>query len=112
MCRRREAVPQRREPAAAAKPAPKALPAGPAIAGRTATTQPAAGQGATAKAQAKFVNTRCPIMAAINPAKVPDALVLAHKGQKGAVCCMCLPTWDKLTPEQKDAKLKPASQPG
>lgn len=68
--------------------------------------QPPAGQSGAAKA--KFVNTRCPIMGgAIDPAKVPDSLVRTHKDQKVAFCCPgCLPAWDKLTPEEKDAKLK------
>jgi hypothetical protein len=74
-----------------------------------AKAKPAASQPASATA--KFVNTRCPIMGgAIDPAKVPDNMVRTHKGQKVAFCCpMCLPKWDKLTAEQKDAKLKAAA---
>jgi hypothetical protein len=56
----------------------------------------------------KFVNARCPIMGgAINPARVTDDLTREYKGQKVAFCCGgCPPEWDKLSPAEKDAKLK------
>ena len=100
-------------PASAPMSQPATLPAS-----RPATlpaSQPAtkpASQPATAPASG-FVNVRCPIMGtAINPASVPPALVRQYKGQKVAFCCgMCPPQWDRLTPAQKDAKLKAALAP-
>jgi hypothetical protein len=77
-----------------------------------AASQPAS-QPAAALSKSPFANVRCPIMGSkIDPTKVPPALVREYKGQKIAFCCaMCPPRWDKLTPEQKDAKLKAAMQP-
>jgi hypothetical protein len=50
---------------------------------------------------------------AIDPAKVPDSLTRDYKGQKVGFCCgACPPAWDKLTPEQKDAKLKAVTDAG
>lgn len=66
---------------------------------------------ATATAPASpFVNTRCPIQGnATDPANVPESLTRLYKGQKVAFCCGgCPPAWDKLTDDQKDAKLKAA----
>ena len=56
----------------------------------------------------KYVNTRCPIMGGvINPARVTDDLTREYKGQKVAFCCGgCPAEWDKLSPAEKDAKLK------
>lgn len=46
---------------------------------------------------------------AIDPNKVPDSLTREYNGQKVGFCCGgCPGRWDKLTPEQKDAKLKAA----
>lgn len=55
-----------------------------------------------------FVNVRCPIQGGqINPEKVPASLTREYKGQKVAFCCPgCPGVWDKLSDEQKDAKLK------
>ncbi len=72
------------------------------------TTQPAK---AVAKAPgARFANARCPIMGtAIDPANVPPSLTRTFEGQKVAFCCgACPPAWDKLTDEQKAAKLQAA----
>jgi Cu(I)/Ag(I) efflux system membrane fusion protein len=82
------------------KPAPKP----------PATSQPTS-QPTTAEGKAKIVNARCPIMGgAIDPARVSDSLTRDYKGQKVAFCCGgCPASWDKLTPEQKDAKLKAAT---
>ena len=67
---------------------------------------PMAGAKAPA-ADAGVVNVKCPIMGgAINPAKVPDNLTRTYKGQKVGFCCAgCPDAWDKLSDEQKDAKL-------
>lgn len=62
-------------------------------------------------AAAKFVNVRCPIMAgnAIDPAKVTAKLTRTYKGKKVAFCCNGCPVkWDKLTDEEKHAKLMAA----
>jgi hypothetical protein len=53
------------------------------------------------------VNATCPIMGnPIDPAKVPVSLTRDFKGRKVGFCCgSCPPAWDKLTDEQKAAKL-------
>ncbi len=59
-------------------------------------------------AAGKFVNVSCPIMAknAIDPAKVTAKLTRTYKGKKVAFCCAgCPAKWDKLTDEEKHAKL-------
>ncbi len=58
----------------------------------------------------KFVNVRCPIMGSpINPDKVTAKLIREYKGQKVALCCAdCPKKWDKLTDNEKDAKLAKA----
>jgi len=60
--------------------------------------------------KSKVVNTKCPILGtAINPATVPPGLTRLYKGQKVGFCCGgCPESWDKLSDEQKDAKLKAA----
>lgn len=67
-------------------------------------------------APAGIVNVTCPIMGSrIDPANVPAVLTRTFKGQKIGFCCAGCPTaWDKLSDEEKVAKLaiaKPA-QPG
>ena len=56
------------------------------------------------------VNGTCPMMGnKIDPAKVPVSLTRVFYGQKVGFCCGdCPPAWDKLTDEQKAAKLAPA----
>ena len=69
-------------------------------------------------APAQFANTKCPIMTGntIDPAKVTPALTREFKGMKVAFCCGgCPPQWDKLSDQEKQAKLDavkaPATQP-
>ena len=61
----------------------------------------------TALTGPQFVNARCPIMGSpINPANVSARLTREHNGAKVAFCCGgCPAAWDKLSVEQKDAKL-------
>ena len=57
----------------------------------------------------KYANVNCPMMTGnkIDPAKVTKDLERTHKGQDVAFCCPgCPPAWDKLSDEEKDAKLK------
>lgn len=56
------------------------------------------------------VNGTCPIMGSvIDPAKVPASLTRDFKGQKVGFCCAgCPDSWDKLTDEEKTAKLAAA----
>ena len=58
----------------------------------------------------KFANAKCPIMGSkINPDNVTANLVREYKGKKIAFCCDgCPQQWDKLSDEQKEAKLKAA----
>jgi hypothetical protein len=66
------------------------------------------------KAPVQVVNDKCPIMGgAINPAKVPAAQTRQFKGQTIGFCCTnCLPAWDKLSDEQKQAKLDAVAKGG
>ena len=59
-----------------------------------------------------FVNARCPIMGTlIDPAKTTPDLIRMFRGQKVAFCCgSCPAAWDKLSPAEKDAKLKAATE--
>jgi ribosomal protein S20 len=59
----------------------------------------------------EFANARCPIMGSkIDPDNVPDRLTRTFEGKKVAFCCGgCPAAWDKLSDEQKAAKLKTAS---
>jgi len=69
---------------------------------------PSASDGpTTAPADQNCVNTKCPIMGGkIDPANVPAKLTRMFKGQKVGFCCGgCPAKWDKLTDEQKEAKL-------
>jgi len=54
-----------------------------------------------------IANIKCPIMGApIDPSKVTESLTREYKGQNVAFCCGgCPSTWDKLSDEQKEAKL-------
>lgn len=56
------------------------------------------------------VNTRCPIMGGkVNPA----VSTRTQDGRKVGFCCRgCPPAWDKLTDEQKKAKLQAALPKG
>lgn len=58
-------------------------------------------------AQQKVCNTRCPIMGLpIDPAKVPENLTRMYNGKKVGFCCpMCPAKWDKLSDQEKQAKL-------
>lgn len=70
------------------------------------------GQGNEQARRPEVVNTTCPIMGnKINPEKVPDSLYREHKGKGVGFCCGgCPKAWDKLTEEQKDAKLSAVTQ--
>ncbi len=69
---------------------------------------PTACPAVTAAPAAKVVNVTCPMMGSkIDPANVPDSLICEHKGQKVGLCCGgCRKAWDKLSDEEKDAKLQ------
>jgi len=56
------------------------------------------------------VNGICPIMGSpVDKAKVPVSLTRDFKGQKIGFCCAgCPDSWDKLTDEEKTAKLAAA----
>ena len=56
----------------------------------------------------KYMNSKCPVMGApIDPNKVTDELVREIDGKKVAFCCGgCPAIWDKLSEEEKQAKLK------
>lgn len=56
------------------------------------------------------VNVRCPIMGnKIDSNDVPEKLTREWKGKTVAFCCAaCPPTWDKLSDEEKQEKLKAA----
>ncbi len=56
----------------------------------------------------EFANVTCPMMnSPIKPEKVTPELTRVYKGQKVAFCCAeCLPEWDKLSDEKKDAALE------
>ena len=57
-----------------------------------------------------FANVRCPLMGSkIDAANVPAGLIRDFKGQKVAFCCADCPVeWDKLSDEEKAAKLATA----
>jgi len=57
-----------------------------------------------------IVNARCPIMGTqLDPAKVPAELTREFRGQKVGFCCGgCPAAWDKLTDQDKQAKLDAA----
>jgi hypothetical protein len=61
----------------------------------------------------KFANTLCPIMGSpINPDKVGKNLIRDYKGQQIAFCCAgCPSAWDKLSDDEKTAKLAQAVTP-
>jgi hypothetical protein len=65
---------------------------------------------AAAKPVGKFANAFCPIMGTkIDPKMVTANLTREYKGKKVAFCCEgCPVAWDKLTDEQKGAKLAAA----
>jgi len=80
------------------------------------TTQEAAeaGEAAAEKAVAAgVINSKCPIMGnPIDPADVPGELTRQWKGVKVGFCCpACLGAWDKLSDDEKLAKLT-AAAPG
>ena len=62
-------------------------------------------------AKGKVCNVRCPMMGtSLDPDKVPAELTRLHRGQKVGFCCAgCPAAWDKLSEEEKDAKLKAAT---
>jgi len=76
------------------------------------TTENEVKKTASPASKPKFANTRCPIMGSpINPDQVPANLIREYKGQKVAFCCgMCPPQWDKLSDEEKQAKLRKAQE--
>jgi hypothetical protein len=57
-----------------------------------------------------IANSKCPLMGTpLSKENYPNKLIREYKGMKIGVCCPeCLPMWDKLTDEEKDAKLKAA----
>jgi len=59
------------------------------------------------------VNGKCPMMGdTLNKTAVPDTMVRDYKGQKVGFCCPpCMPKWDKLSDEDKAAKLAVAVLP-
>ena len=66
----------------------------------------AAAPAAPKQANMGIVNTKCPVMPS-HPAGVK--VVTEHKGQKVGLCCAgCMPAWNKLNDEQKDAALAAA----
>ena len=73
------------------------------------------GGGATTKPAATVatVNAKCPMMGnKFNSAKVAPELVRDFDGKKVGFCCaMCLPKWDKLSDDDKKAKLAAAMAP-
>lgn len=79
------------------------------VVGLTACNEEKKAGGDSAKTVA-CVNGTCPIMGnPIDPAKVPVSLTRDFKGQKVGFCCGgCPPAWDKLTDEEKAAKLAAA----
>lgn len=79
------------------------------VVGLTACKDEPKTSGDSAKTVA-CVNGTCPIMdIAIDQAKVPFSLTRDFNGQKVGFCCGdCPPAWDKLTDEQKTAKLAAA----
>jgi len=60
----------------------------------------------------KVVNARCPIMGGkLDQDKVPATLTRTFNGQKVGFCCGgCPAKWDKLSDEEKAAKLKAAME--
>jgi hypothetical protein len=58
-------------------------------------------------------NSKCPISGKeFDNMNVPKDRTRMYKGMKIGFCCpMCPPEWDKLTDEQKDAKLKEVMPP-
>jgi len=91
-----------------------AVAAAPALAaGCCPTMGPKAGADGPTTApadDAKVVNARCPIMGTkLDRDKVPASLTRTFGGQKVGFCCGgCPGKWDKLSDEQKAAKLKAA----
>ncbi len=76
-----------------------------------ATVEPAQGKAhKDHEHKARYVNSSCPIMGSpIQPASVKPHLVRQYKGQAVAFCCGgCPDRWDKLSAEQKAAKLSKA----
>ena len=76
-----------------------------------AVEPPATETAKVVQAAVQFANVRCPIMGtAMTLASVPENLTRQYKGQKVAFCCAaCPPAWDKLSDEQKAAKLAAAA---
>ncbi|HDZ22270.1 hypothetical protein LCGC14_0238660 [marine sediment metagenome] len=62
---------------------------------------------AKAPATEVVINSACPMMGtAMDPAKVSADLTREFKGKKIGFCCAkCPVAWDKLSDEEKDAKL-------
>ena len=62
---------------------------------------------ADAPAAELVINSTCPMMGtALDPGKVPANLTREFKGKKVGFCCgSCLTAWDKLSDEEKDAKV-------
>ena len=63
-----------------------------------------------ATAEATYANAVCPMMGSkIDPANVPASLTREFKDRKVAFCCAgCPVAWDRLSDEQKQAKLDAA----
>jgi len=80
--------------------------------GTTETTDAGESQDSSQEIKSAFANTRCPIMGgAIDPANVTPELTREYKGQKVAFCCGGCPSqWDKLSDQEKDARLRNAQK--
>lgn len=67
-------------------------------------------QHASAEAPKGIANARCPMMGSkLNPAKVPAELTRVFRGEKVGFCCGgCPVAWDKLSDNDKAAKLAKA----
>lgn len=71
--------------------------------GAVAAPVPATG-GAVAAPVLAAANTKCPITG--DP--VDAAVTVAFEGKKVAFCCKdCIPEWNKLSVEEKRARIKP-----
>ena len=72
---------------------------------------PCGPKGSTNAADGRPVNARCPMMGSrLDPEKVPARLTRRIEGQTVGFCCAACPqAWDKLTPAQRSAKLRAAT---
>ncbi len=73
-----------------------------------AALNPTGGKHADLGPDGSWANTHCPIMGnKVDLSKVPAKLTTEFHGQKVAFCCGgCVPAWEKLSEDEKLAKLK------